>query len=231
VLAGRAKEEGRPRAPRPDDPGQQNARSGDRLTQLGTGGANHPVRVRTAHLHGPDGRVRAAGRLADPVGEHHLDRRHPHRLDPAGRRFDGPLHTANVRSANRKVLAGVDQHPGTEVLVLDATALARLPITVIEQFAELERELGDRGVTVWVAALPPTALQLARQTPRWQELDQADRLYPTAGAALRAFQAPLTAALRLSPPACSLVGIWVGLLALTFEGGRRRVRCGSLGVS
>jgi SulP family sulfate permease len=81
-------------------------------------------------------------------------------------RFDGPLYTANVRSANRKIIASVDRHPGTEVLVLDATALAQLTITVIEEFAELERELGDRGVGVWIAALPPNALLTAGQTPR-----------------------------------------------------------------
>jgi sulfate permease, SulP family len=75
------------------------------------------------------------------------------------------------------------------VLVLDATALAQLSITVIEEFAELERELGDRGVSLWIAALPPSALLTARQSPRWSELDQADRLYPTALTAVRAFRA------------------------------------------
>jgi sulfate permease, SulP family len=125
----------------------------------------------------PDGRdLQAAGARTEPV---------PGLLIL---RFDGPLYTANVRSANRKIIAGVDQHPETDVLVPDATALAQLTITVIEQFAGLERELGDRGVT-WIAALPPKALHTARQTPRWQELDQADRLYPTAHAALRAFHA------------------------------------------
>jgi MFS superfamily sulfate permease-like transporter len=88
-------------------------------------------------------------------------------------RFDGPLYTANVRSANRKIITSVDRHPGTEVLVLDATALGELSITVIEEFAELERELGDRGVSLWMAGLPPNALLTARQTPRWAELDQA----------------------------------------------------------
>jgi sulfate permease, SulP family len=103
-------------------------------------------------------------------------------------RFDGPLYTANVRSANRKIIASVDRHPGTEVLVLDATALAQLTITVIEEFAELERELGDRGVSVWMAAVPPNALLTAGQTLRWAELDQADRLYPTALTAVHAFR-------------------------------------------
>ena len=72
--------------------------------------------------------------------------------------------------------------------MLDATALARLTITVVEQFGELERELADRGVSLWIAALPPKALHTARQTPRWRDLDQAGRLYPTALTALRAFR-------------------------------------------
>jgi sulfate permease, SulP family len=103
-------------------------------------------------------------------------------------RFDGPLYTANVRSANRKVIARVDRHPGAEVLVLDATALARLPVTVIDEVAELERELGYRDVELWIAALPPVALRTARQTPRWREFDDAGRVYPTALAAVAAFR-------------------------------------------
>jgi SulP family sulfate permease len=71
-------------------------------------------------------------------------------------RFDGPVYTTNVRSTNRKIITSGDRHPGTEVLVLDATALAELSITVFEEFAELERELTDRGVSLWIAALPPT---------------------------------------------------------------------------
>jgi hypothetical protein len=47
----------------------------------------------------------------------------------------------------------------------------------------------NRGATLWIAALPPSALHTARQSPRWPELDQADRLYPTALTALRAFRA------------------------------------------
>jgi sulfate permease, SulP family len=102
-------------------------------------------------------------------------------------RIDGPLYTANIRSVNRKILLSVDQHAGTEVLVLDASAVGQLPVTVIDEFAELERELGDRGASLRIAALPPRALRTARQTPRWQELEEAGRLYPTALAAAQAF--------------------------------------------
>jgi sulfate permease, SulP family len=98
-------------------------------------------------------------------------------------RFDGPLHTAN-----RKVVATVEQHPDTRVLAIDATALARVSLTVVHQFADLEQELMDRDIRLWVVALPPATLQIARQTPRWQELAEASRLYPTALSALGAFR-------------------------------------------
>jgi SulP family sulfate permease len=103
-------------------------------------------------------------------------------------RFDGPLYTANVRSANRKVVAAVDRSEGTSVVVLDGTALARVSLTVVHQFADLEQEMLDRGVTLWIVALPPATLQMARQTPRWQELAGASRLFPTALAAVSAFR-------------------------------------------
>jgi hypothetical protein len=73
--------------------------------------------------------------------------------------------------------------------VLDATVVAQLSLAVVQEFADLERELGDLGVTVWIAALPPKALHTGRQLPRWRELEQSGRLFPTAMAALRAFRA------------------------------------------
>jgi MFS superfamily sulfate permease-like transporter len=104
-------------------------------------------------------------------------------------RFDGPIYTANVRSANRKIIAEVDRHPDARVVALDATALARVSLTVVHQFADLEQELLDRDVRLWIVALPPATLRMARQTPRWQELADASRLFPTAAAAVRAFRA------------------------------------------
>ncbi len=104
-------------------------------------------------------------------------------------RFDGPLYTANVRSANRKILAAVDDRPGTRVLVLDATAVALVTVTLINEFSVLERELHQRGVTLWVTALPPAARRAAEQRPRWAELAQADRLHPTARSAVESYRA------------------------------------------
>jgi sulfate permease, SulP family len=104
-------------------------------------------------------------------------------------RLDGPLYTANVRSANRKLVEAVDAHPGTRVVVIDATAAGFGTFTVVGEFVELDKELDDRGVEMWVAALPPRALALARTLTRWPELDEAGRVHPSSLAAIRAYRA------------------------------------------
>jgi SulP family sulfate permease len=104
-------------------------------------------------------------------------------------RYDALLYAANVRSIHRKILATVDARSATpEVLVLDATAVLAATVSVIDEAPLLERELVARGVTFWVAALPPRATETATLLPRWQELVEAGRVYPTALAAVRAFR-------------------------------------------
>jgi hypothetical protein len=74
------------------------------------------------------------------------------------------------------------------VVAVDGTAPARVSLTVVHQFADLEPELLDRNVSLWVVASAPATLRMARQTPRWQELREASRLFPTALAAVSAFR-------------------------------------------
>jgi high affinity sulfate transporter 1 len=103
-------------------------------------------------------------------------------------RYDGPLYTANVRGANRRILAAVDDaRPAT--LILDTSAVAAAPVTVIDELAELERELDSRGVTLWIAGLPPRAQATAQLLPRWSELVAAGRVHPSSLAAVRAWRA------------------------------------------
>jgi MFS superfamily sulfate permease-like transporter len=103
-------------------------------------------------------------------------------------RPNGPLYTANVRSVARKALRLVDSRPDTQVLVLDATTVSALPLTVVQELGELGHELSDRDVELWIAAFPPRALATARNLPRWEELEERGRFYPTALAALGAFR-------------------------------------------
>ena len=103
-------------------------------------------------------------------------------------RFDGPLYTANVRGANRTLIDAVDGVPGTRVLVLDMAAVAHLTVTVMDEGTQLEQELADRGIELWVAALPPHALDTARKVGRWKALEETGRMHPTALAAVNAFR-------------------------------------------
>jgi MFS superfamily sulfate permease-like transporter len=101
-------------------------------------------------------------------------------------RVDGPLYTANVRSVNRRVLDAVDA-VGPTTLVLDAAAVVGLPVTVLDRFADLQRELEARNVVLWVAALAPRALATAQQLPQWSEAVDQGRIFPTSLAAVRAY--------------------------------------------
>jgi MFS superfamily sulfate permease-like transporter len=105
-------------------------------------------------------------------------------------RIGAPLYTANAREAQRQILGRVDAtDPPPRVVVVDATAVGRLSVTSLEVFRELDQELRDQGVELWIASLPPRALEQARKAPGWDAMDRAGRLYPTARAALDAFAA------------------------------------------
>ena len=101
-------------------------------------------------------------------------------------RLDGPLYTANVRGANRRILAAVDA-ANPQTVVVDVSAAPVIPVTVLDEFADLQREFDARGVTLWVAALPPRALATARQLPGWGDADAAGRVFPTSPAAAKAY--------------------------------------------
>jgi high affinity sulfate transporter 1 len=103
-------------------------------------------------------------------------------------RYDGPLYTANVRNVHRRVVTAVEASR-PDVVVLEVSAVAALSVTVIDQYADLERELGRLGAELWIAALPPRAQRTAALTPRFAELAADGRLQPTALAAIRAYVA------------------------------------------
>ena len=104
-------------------------------------------------------------------------------------RVDGPLYTANVRSVNRKILAATERRPGIDVVVLDQTAMAGVPMTVIDENLVLNSELAGRGVELWVAAVQPSALEAARKLPGWREAEANGRVHQTSLSALRAYLA------------------------------------------
>ena len=66
------------------------------------------------------------------------------------------------------------------------SAVAKLSVSAAMQFADLDREIRSRRAAVWIAAVPPQTLAVARDMPRFVDIEQAGRVFPTALAALRA---------------------------------------------
>jgi sulfate permease, SulP family len=103
-------------------------------------------------------------------------------------RVDAPLYAANVRTANRNLLAALDRDPAS-ILILDISAIARVPLAVVDEFRELQRELAMRETEVWFASVPPKTLAMARQLPSWNDIEGSGRYFTTVLSAARAYLA------------------------------------------
>ena len=71
---------------------------------------------------------------------------------------------------------------------LDATALGRLSVTVIDEVRRAASASSpSEASTLWFAGLPPQAMATAEQLPRWHELRDAGHVHDSALAAVRAY--------------------------------------------
>jgi high affinity sulfate transporter 1 len=103
-------------------------------------------------------------------------------------RVDGPIYTANVHNIHRRILAAVDA-ADPETVVLDLSAIAATSVTVLDQSIDLDQQLVARDVGFWVTALTPRVLAMVSRLPRFEELQAAGRVFPTALAAIHHFEA------------------------------------------
>ncbi len=104
--------------------------------------------------------------------------------------IEGGLYTANVRTVTGEVRRRVEAaEVRPDVLVLDVSATMDTTVTVMDTFAELERDLAGLGVELWFAALPDRTRAKARRTLRWHELRAAGHIHPTVEAAIAAHAA------------------------------------------
>jgi sulfate permease, SulP family len=112
-------------------------------------------------------------------------------------RVGAPLYTANVRTAQSSVLRRVDAAAAAgqsvDVVVLDTTAMGLVSVTVLDGLNELDTELADRGVELWVAALPDAARAIAGRTHWWPEWEAAGRVHATVEAAVEHYRVTRTA--------------------------------------
>lgn len=94
-------------------------------------------------------------------------------------RIESALYTANVVQAFQIVEEEVDKAGRPPQLVLDCSAVRILSVTVLDAFRDLERELHSGGTAIIVAGLPPGALETARKTTWYRNLEAEGRTAPT----------------------------------------------------
>ncbi len=85
-----------------------------------------------------------------------------------------------------ELVARADPRP--RVLVLDFSAVADIDTTAIVVARERAAALGRAGTEVWLARLTESALAIAKRTPRWPALVEAEHVHPSVAAAVEAFQ-------------------------------------------
>jgi hypothetical protein len=63
-----------------------------------------------------------------------------------------------------------------------------LSTTVLAVERELEAELADLGASLWIAALPQRALEMARRSPDWDRWRAPRRSWGTVAEAAQAYE-------------------------------------------
>jgi len=81
-----------------------------------------------------------------------------------------PLYTANVLGTQQAVLAAADAHPDARLIVVDMTRIEETSVTVLDAFADLDRELAGTGRVLHLVGLPAAAAQTAEGTSWYRGL-------------------------------------------------------------
>lgn len=104
-------------------------------------------------------------------------------------RIDAPLYTANVRTATRHVEARVTAAARPlRVVLVDATAIGGLSMTILSAVRDSDRALAEQGVTLWVSSLRPRTADMARRSPGWPDWAASGRVWPTVTDAVTAYR-------------------------------------------
>lgn len=114
------------------------------------------------------------------------------RLDVVGRRGDAVavhvaqgLYTANVSEYMRAILDLVtSQEPPVTAVVLDLRRMEATTLTVLDALRELDHELAQDGVRLYVAAVPDSGRVVAQRVSWYQGLESEGREFRTVDDAL-----------------------------------------------
>jgi sulfate permease, SulP family len=129
------------------------------------------------------------GRVADVDGYHDIARWEDAETVPGllVYRFDAPPFFVNAAYLRQRVLALADASEGVNWLVLNAEAWTYLDSTAIDVLARLHVELEQRGIVLCFARLKGRQREIFEETGLTARIGP-DRLFPTVGAAVAAFE-------------------------------------------
>lgn len=101
-------------------------------------------------------------------------------------RPEGRIYFANAQNIAEKINALVDQYQ-PRVVTLDMSRVPDIEYSALQMLVEGEKRTTERGMTMWLAALNPTALGVVRQSGLADRLGR-ERLLFNARAAIERFQ-------------------------------------------
>lgn len=99
--------------------------------------------------------------------------------DPLVLRTQAALYTANLRANTRTVRTmTLSADPPPKTLVVNLSRQLTISTTILDGLRDLDADLAAAGVRVEFAAMPASALTLARRWPWWQDLEREGRYRP-----------------------------------------------------
>lgn len=97
------------------------------------------------------------------------------------------LYTANALSNERAIIAlATTQDPPVRAVVLDLERLVVLTVTVLDALTDLDRELGELGIVLHLAALPERAEEVAVKVDWYRALQERGRAHASVADGLAA---------------------------------------------
>jgi MFS superfamily sulfate permease-like transporter len=100
-------------------------------------------------------------------------------------RTEGRLTFASIPRTRDKFNALINKY-SPRVVVLDLSAVPDIEYTALQRLDEAEERLSDHGVTVWLAALNPRALDVVRRSPLGKRLGD-ERMFAAVEEAVKAY--------------------------------------------
>jgi high affinity sulfate transporter 1 len=101
-------------------------------------------------------------------------------------RTEGRMNFSSAPNATAKFLTMVEE-TDLQVIVIDFSAIPDLEYTALESLAELNEQLNDRGIVLWLAALNPEPLNVIRRSTLGEALGN-ERLFFNLEQAVETYQ-------------------------------------------